>query len=160
MVEVNVYEIIMQVVNFLILLYLLNRFVFSKLQSFLDQRQQEIAANLRNAEEQRLEAQKMIEQQNHQLRESRQEALQIKEEAEQMARKNSEQILKEARQKSQKILEDNEKQLTYQANKTREELVDYLAGISASIVNKVITTQTDQKKLDEQIQKEIKAYKG
>jgi len=160
MVELNFYEIIMQVVNFLILLYLLNRFVFSKLQSFLDQRQQEIADNLKKAEEQRLETQKIMEEQQHQLQQARRQALEIKEEAENMAKKNGEQILKEAREKSNKVLEDNKQQLIYQANKTREDLVDYLAGVSSRIVSKVLSSKADQKMMDEEIQKEIKAYKG
>jgi len=160
MVELNIYEIIMQVVNFLILLYFLNKLLFKKLQVFLDQRQNEIESNLQTAEQQKLDTQKILEKQNHLLRESRQQALQIKEEAENIAKKNSAQILNEAKDKSQQILQDNENQLLHQSNKIKDELTDYLATVSSKIVKKVLSSQTDQKLLDEEIKKEIKAYKG
>ena len=38
MISINIYEIIMQMVNFLILLYLLNRFLIKPLSEFIEKR--------------------------------------------------------------------------------------------------------------------------
>lgn len=83
--------LIAQVVNFVILLWVLKRFAFGPLQAFLDKRRQEIKKGLDDAQE---------------VAKQRQELKVLRQEIEARAKKDAEEILHEARKKGSKEYED------------------------------------------------------
>lgn len=78
--QIDWFTLVAQIVNFLILLYLLKRFLYGPIVETMDKREQEIAARLQKAEEKRSEAREQAEryrQQQRELEEERGERLAI-----------------------------------------------------------------------------------
>ncbi len=160
MVEINIYEIIMQVINFLLLLYILKRFLYAPLQKFMDDRQAAISNDLGNAEKNRLEAEKLLEEQKHLLREAKQESLKIREEAEADARQERDEIIKETKEKAQSILKENQDQLASEMEKMKVSLVDYLAETTGALVEKVVAVNSNSESVEQDLAKEIEVMKN
>ena len=82
MISINVYEIFMQMVNFLILLYLLNKFMIKPLGEFMDKRSKDLDESIKLTESNKIDSEKLLEEQKNLLKEARIEAKQIREKAE------------------------------------------------------------------------------
>ena len=90
MISTNLFEITFQIVNFLILLWLLNKLLFKSLVSYLDKRQDIIKSDLELAKSNKLESEKIIEKQNESLQQALLEAKSIREKAEDSSKKERE----------------------------------------------------------------------
>ncbi len=145
-----------QVVNFLILLFILKKFMFKPILKVLDERKERIASSLKNAEEiekRLLETDEKIDKMmvkatsdiQKMMDESRKEAAELKEELVATAQKNAEEII----QKGQETVKS-------EGEKMRQEIMVNVAQIVAKGMEKVtgkVLTKKDQMQL---IEKEIK----
>lgn len=145
-----------QVVNFLILLFILKKFMYKPILKVLDQRRKTIADSLKNAEEieRRLmqteedrdkilakasaEAQKIAD-------ETKKELALMREEDRQKAKDESEQIIRKAQEvarlESEKVLSE-----------TKAEIIDLVMAVFQKVTGKIVTKE-DQKKI---IEKEVR----
>ena len=160
MVEINNYEIIMQIINFMLMLYILKRFLYIPLQKFMDDRQSAISDDLTSAENSKLETEKLLEEQKHLLREARQESIKIREAAEADARQERDEIMKDTKAKAQAILKENQEQLNSDLEKMKVTLVDYMVETTGNLVKKVVGTNSDSASIEKDIAKEIELMKS
>jgi F-type H+-transporting ATPase subunit b len=98
-ISINIYEIIMQMVNFLILLYLLNRFLIKPLSEFVESRSAGIKSDIDNAKKNKNDSQALLDEQKQLLNDARQEAKSIREKAEQSSVVERDQILQNAKKR-------------------------------------------------------------
>lgn len=145
-----------QVVNFLILLFILKKFMYKPILKVLDERKEKIAASLKNAEEiekRLLETDEKIDKMmvkatsdiQKMMDESKKEAALLKEELTASAQKNAEEIIL----KGQETVKS-------EGEKMRQEIMVGVAQIVAKGMEKVtgkVLTKKDQQQL---IEKEIK----
>lgn len=99
--QIDWFTLVAQIVNFLILLYLLRRFLYQPILNTMDQRERDIADRLKQAEDKQTEADQQAEryrQQQQELQETRQEKLA---EIQQDVEDQRKQLLAEARQEVQ-----------------------------------------------------------
>lgn len=95
--EINFMQVLFQAINFGIILFLLNKFLYKPVQKMLDDRESKINDGLRAAEK-NLSAQSDLEEtKKKQLSKSRKEAAKIISDAKEDAKKQSSAILKKAR---------------------------------------------------------------
>ena len=87
MISINLYEIAFQIINFLILLYLLNRFLTKPLSQFLTNRSESIKQNIEAAESSRTDAEKILKEQKELLKQAHQESQEIRKKAEESSKK-------------------------------------------------------------------------
>lgn len=145
-----------QVVNFLILLFILKKFMYKPILKVLDQRRKTIADSLKNAEEIERKLMQTEEDRDKILAKASAEAQKIadetkkelalmREEDRQKAKDESEQIIRKAQEvarlESEKVLSE-----------TKAEIIDLVMAVFQKVTGKIVTKE-DQKKI---IEKEVR----
>ena len=138
MISINISELIWTVINFFLLLFLLNRFLYKPVISFMEERQAHIDAKLREEEE----AKARIEENDARLLDekakSREEAKKILAlNAEEIEKHNAE-VLQEAKKASVQNRKDAEAALSQRQDKTAQQLHEAAPELAALLTEKLL----------------------
>ncbi len=127
-----------QVVNFLILLWVLRRFAYRPMLQFLDDRSKKIEAGLRDA---KLASEKLSEMERKErevLEAAKKESGAIVARAKESAEKMSEKIIAESREEATRILTEARKKIENERESLRTEMKQELAGLVLLATEKVL----------------------
>lgn len=130
---------IFQVINFLILVFLLSKFLHKPLMTLLDKRNAEIAQSLKNAEKIKVEMRESEEKQLEILNNAKKEASVIFANAKSEATALAESISQNAQEKADKILAKTEEAISNQKEQMKEELKDEIAMLALKMSEKIIS---------------------
>jgi F-type H+-transporting ATPase subunit b len=141
MISINISELIWTVINFFLLLFLLNRFLYKPVISFMEQRQARIDAKLREEEE----AKARIEENDARILEeksrSREEAKKLLAlNAEEIEKHNAE-VLQEAKKASVQNRKDSEAALSQRQEKTAQQLHEAAPELAAMLAEKLLSEE-------------------
>ena len=145
-----------QIVNFLILLFILYRFTYKPVLRMLDNRTKKIEKGLKDADDSQKKLKEITLKEREIIKDARKEAQAIMVKVEEQARKNKEEIIIEAKILSKKILKDAEKKIEEEKNKMMSEVKREIAGLVVMATEKVISEKLDSGKDKELIEKAIK----
>lgn len=154
MISINIYEIVMQIVNFMILLYLLKRFLFTPLISFLDKREETIGSAISSAEDNKVKAAELLEKQEKLLKDARLEARDLRQKAEEAGKKEREQVLNQAKKEASQLIESARNDLAQDVERAKKELVNFTGDLSIKITKNIVKTDLS----DSQHQQVVKSY--
>ncbi len=98
---INWFTVVAQIVNFLILVFLLKRFLYKPIVKHMNEREERIATRLQEAREKRAEAQQQIDEFREKQEEMEEQSRQKLEEAENEAQKHRQELLEQARDQVQ-----------------------------------------------------------
>lgn len=147
---INGWLLAAQIVNFLIILYILKRFAYKPILDVLKKRQQAIKEGLKQAEESRILLEKTKSDEKEILKHAQTESKKIIEET----RKQRDQILEEAENTAkvhaQRIMEDARKQITQESREAQKQLAMQISGLAVEFIQKSagqIFSDEDQDKL-------------
>lgn len=151
--------LVAQIVNFLIILYLLKRFLYKPVLSMLKKRKETVEEGLRQAEEARITLEKTIEEEKKILtkaqdeakkiiEETKKQSLLLSQEAETNTKEKIEKMLLEARQK----IEEEEKEIEAKLSK---KLTNIAVGILQKSLERVFS-EKEQKQIVEKALKQIR----
>jgi F-type H+-transporting ATPase subunit b len=145
--------LIAQIVNFALLLFILQRFLYKPLLKVLADRKQKIADGLKNAEEIEKKLEQITAEREKRLKETAKETEGILKEATQMATK----IIADAHTKAgndvEKIFEKSKQSIEQEREKMRQEMRAELAGLVVAglqIVTGKVLSEKDQKNILEE----------
>jgi F-type H+-transporting ATPase subunit b len=141
MISINISELIWTVINFFLLLFLLNRFLYKPVISFMEQRQARIDAKLREEEEAKARIEendaRILEEKNR----SREEAKKIlAQNAEEIEKHNAE-VLQEAKKASVQNRKDLEAALSQRQEKTAQQLHEAAPELAAMLAEKLLSEE-------------------
>ena len=141
MISINISELIWTVINFFLLLFLLNRFLYKPVISFMEQRQARIDAKLREEEE----AKARIEENDARILDekarSREEAKKLLAlNAEEIEKHNAE-VLQEAKKASVQNRKDSEAALFQRQEKTAQQLHEAAPELAAMLAEKLLSEE-------------------
>ena len=141
MISINISELIWTVINFFLLLCLLNRFLYKPVISFMEQRQARIDAKLREEEE----AKARIEENDARILDekarSREEAKKLLAlNAEEIEKHNAE-VLQEAKKASVQNRKDSEAALSQKQEKTAQQLHEAAPELAAMLAEKLLSEE-------------------
>ena len=141
MISINISELIWTVINFFLLLFLLNRFLYKSVISFMEQRQARIDAKLREEEE----AKARIEENDARILDekarSREEAKKLLAlNAEEIEKHNAE-VLQEAKKASVQNRKDSEAALSQRQEKTAQQLHEAAPELAAMLAEKLLSEE-------------------
>jgi F-type H+-transporting ATPase subunit b len=142
-VQIDWFTLVAQIVNFLILLYLLRRFLYGPIIETMDRREQEIAARLQEAEEKRSEAEQQAEryrQQRRELEEKRGEQLTAIQKEVEARRKE---LLEEAHEDVQQKKQDWQEALQREQDAFMQELRQQLGREAAEVARRALQDLAD-----------------
>lgn len=146
----NTGDIVFQLAMFIILLALLKKFAWGPLMGIMKQREEHIANEIESAEKSRVESSKLLEEQRELLKEARQEAQVLIENAKKQGDLQREEIITTARAEAKRLKEGAKVEIEQQKEQAVAALREQVASLSVLIASKVIEkelTVDDQEKL-------------
>ena len=146
-----------QVVNFLILLWVLKKFVYVPLIKVMETRQGKIEKGLKDAEESERRLESMKEEEKRVLEKARKEAQKIIEKAEEQAKKNSEEVTKKTKEKAEQIVQEAKSEIAEEKKKILQEAKSEVAELVFLATKKVVEGEISKK--DNQIIRKITEIK-
>jgi len=156
-VNLNITTLI-QVVNFLILIALLSRFLFAPLKKFLAERAEGIEKALAEARLARETAAKAQEENRAQILATQREAAALREQAQREVESERQRLLKQSRDEAQRVLDEAKAAIEMETKRARaalrEEVVTLILAAAERLLGRSMTTE-DQKRLAEQYVREL-----
>jgi F-type H+-transporting ATPase subunit b len=131
-------------VAFVVLLVLLGRFAFKPIAEALDRRGETIKKSIEEAEKQRADAKRLMDDYQKQLAEARTEANKIIEEARGLGENVRKEVVEKANAEASALLQRSQEELQRQKEKGVQELKDTVASLSVQIASKVIEKELNE----------------
>jgi F-type H+-transporting ATPase subunit b len=161
--DVNWVGLAFQVLNFLLLLYLLNRFLFKPLLARMDERSAKIEKGLEDAESAARDRELARAEREAAVSEARKEAAEMIARANKIAEDTRNQILSEARAEAEKVTARAREEIQAEKERAMAELRAEVADLALSAAAKLIRTQMDattQRRLVEEFLAEASAERA
>jgi len=157
-VEINLGSMLFQLLAFIILFILLKKYAFGPLLGVMEKRQQQIDDQIKSAETNRQEADRLLKEQNETMQKSRIEAHQIIENAKASSEKQALDILDNAKAEAERIKNQALQEIKLEKEKAVAELREQVGALSVLIAAKMIEKEIDEKtqsKLIDDIMKQV-----
>ncbi|MFH1657412.1 MAG: F0F1 ATP synthase subunit B [bacterium] len=142
-----------QIINFLVVLYVLRRFAYRPFLSVLAERKKKIESGVKKAEEAEAEIKLVREQKDKILRNTQQKATQILRQSEDQAKVKTEQILSATQVEREVILKEAEEEGRREVEKMQKNQREEVLGISLSLAEKILQEKIDIVKDKEIVEK-------
>ena len=139
MISINLYEIFMQMINFLILLYFLNKFLLKPLATYINNRTNTIKNNLESASKNKEISEDLVNQQRELLADARKEAKQIRDKASDVTKAERKRILDETNQEAENMITRAKDELDLSINKLKKDLLAEVGELSVDLAEKILT---------------------
>jgi F-type H+-transporting ATPase subunit b len=138
---VDLPKLIFQIVNFLLLLYLLNRFLFKRVLQILDERTARIRKGLEDAEAAKRDRELAQAEREAALDEARKEAQAMLARANKIAEDTRSEILDKARSESEALIARAREEITAEKDKAMAELRGQVADLALDAAGKLVRSQ-------------------
>ena len=155
---VDVPKLIFQVINFLLLLYLLNRFLFKAVIRMLDERQQRISKGLEDAEAAARDRDLARAEREAALDEARKEAQAMIARATKIADDSKAEILAEAKAQAEKATSKARDEITAEKDRALAELRTHVAELAIEAAGRLVKSEMNaptQRRLVEEFLAEV-----
>ena len=147
--------LIAQIVNFLVLLFILWKFAYGPVLAMLEKRQKKIEKGLADAEEAHKNLEKSEEKQKEILKHARTEAKDIVEKAREQAEKAKSEMALEAKAQAEKIVTVAKAEIEQEKQKTIAEIKSEIGSLIVAATEKIVGEKMDEEKDREIIEKAI-----
>lgn len=142
-----------QLINFLIVWWVLKKYVFVPLLKRLDERQSFIAESMKKAESIQVKEQEAMARQNHLISQAQKQAAQVLEEVQKQSEQVRQDLLKEAQSQSDRLLVQTRQKLDQEkkqmVEEAKKEVLSLSTLLASRILNKEIGAQDENKYLQE-----------
>lgn len=156
---VDLPKLLFQVINFLLLLYLLNRFLFKPVLKLLDEREARIKKGLEDAEAAARDRELAKAEREAALDEARKEAAAMVARANKIAEDSRAEILADAKAQADKVTERAREEITAEKDRAMAELRTTVADLALDAASRLVRSEmngTTQRRLVEDFLKEVK----
>jgi F-type H+-transporting ATPase subunit b len=149
-----------QIIAFLILYVLLSKFAFGPLFGMMEKRRQMVKDQLQTADNNRKQAEQLLEEQKQALQQARKEAYEIIEQAKQTSSKQADEIIIAARAETNRLKDEALQDIESEKNKAVAALRSQVSAMSVMIASKIIEKQIDEKSQQELVEHYLKEVGG
>ena len=147
--------LVAQIVNFVILLFLLKKFLYKPLINLMNKRREKIIEGLEKAKKGEEEFVKIAELREKELAKIQKEAEGLIQKAKEIGDKKQQEILKEAENKTKKIIEEAKGRIEIEKEKMLKEVRKDIANLVINATEKILKEKIDEKKDKELINQAI-----
>jgi F-type H+-transporting ATPase subunit b len=140
---VDLPKLIFQIVNFLLLLYLLNRFLFKRVFALLDERQARISKGLEDAEAAARDRELARAERDAALAEARKEAAEMLARANKIADDTRKEILATAKADAEQVTERAREEINAEKERAMAELRAEVADLALAAAGKLVRREMD-----------------
>jgi F-type H+-transporting ATPase subunit b len=149
-----------QIIAFLFLYVLLSKFAFGPLFGMMEKRRQMVKDQLQTADNNRKQAEQLLEEQKQALQQARKEAYEIIEQAKQTSSKQADEIIIAARAETNRLKDEALQDIESEKNKAVAALRSQVSAMSVMIASKIIEKQIDEKSQQELVEHYLKEVGG
>ncbi len=156
---VDVPKLAFQIINFLLLLYLLNRFLFKRVFDLLDERSSKISKGLEDAEAAARDRELARAEREAAVAEARKEANQMIARANKIAEDTRNEILTSARTEAEKVSTRAREEIVAEKDRAMAEIRGQVADLALAAAGKLVRHEMDdptQRRLVEEFLAEVK----
>ncbi len=160
--DINLVGLVFQVINFLLLLYLLNRFMFKPLLARMDERAAKIEKGLEDAEAAARDRELARAEREAAVSEARKEAAEMLARSNKIAEDTRNEILSEARSEAEKVTQRAREEINAEKEKAMSELRSQVADLALEAAAKLVRSDmnaTTQRRLVEEFLAEVPSEK-
>lgn len=143
-ISIDVWRMIMQIINLIILFLLVKKFLFKPVQNILAKRQQEVDTMYADAQTAQTEAETMRDEYTRNLANAKQEAADIIHSASQTAQSRSEEMIREAQTEAAAIKAKATDDIAREKKKAINEIKDEISGMAVDIAGKVVEREINE----------------
>ncbi len=161
--SVDVWKLGFQVVNFLLLLYLLNRFLFKPVLARLDERSTKIGKGLEDAEVAARDRELARAEREAAVTEARKDAADMLARANKIAEDTRKEILDQARSEAEKVTARAREEIVAEKDRAMAEIRSQVADLALMAAGKLVQREMDgptQRRLVEEFLAEVKPAKS
>lgn len=151
--------LVAQIVNFLIIFYLLKRFLYKPILDMLGKRKDIISESLKQAEETRITLEKTIEEEKKILLNAQNESKKIIEEAKLQAAQSAKEIEENAKTQTEKMLREAKQQIEYESKEIEKKISEKISVIAADMLTKSLEGIFNAKEQKQILEKSLKKIK-
>ncbi|MFA5872007.1 MAG: F0F1 ATP synthase subunit B [Parcubacteria group bacterium] len=148
--------LVAQIINFLVLLFVLYKFAYRPLLAMLEKRTKKIEQGLKDAELSHKQLEESEKRQAEVLHKARLEAKDIVEKAREQAEKGRSEIVAESKTQSDKLISDARAQIEQEKQKMFSEIKSEIGGLVVAATEKIIDEKLSSEKDKNLIEKVIK----
>lgn len=145
-----------QVVNFLIILYLLKRFLYKPILDTLKKRENEIKEGIKQAEDARILLEKTEEREKQILKKAQESAKQTINEAKSEALVLAQKIEEDSKKQAEKILSQAREQIALEAKEAEKKLTSKIGALSVDLLQASLKEIFSEKEQKEVLEKAVK----
>ena len=156
-VSLTPWTMIFEVVNLLIVMLILKKFLFKPVTAVLEQRQAEIGGMYKKAEDAQKEAQALKQAYDERMSGARKEADELIVAAQDSARRRGDEIVEDARDEAVLLRRRAEEDIELQKRKALREARDELADMAVDIAGKVVEREVTREDHDRLVEEFIKS---
>ncbi len=151
--------LIIQLGSFLVLVWLLGKYLYKPLTEFLDKRAGQVRQIIDEAKDDQQKSRENLSESKARLDEVRDEILQLKAEADKQADYHRRQIVDEAKKEAEHIVARSKEEIEKQAREAREEIKKQVGNLSVDIAGKIIEKELNAKNHEHIIRNAIEQIK-
>ncbi|MEX2459751.1 MAG: F0F1 ATP synthase subunit B [Paenibacillaceae bacterium] len=148
------------IVSFLILFWLLKKYAFGPLFGIMEQRRVLVQSQLSNAENNRLESEKLLAEQKQAIIDAKKSAYDILEQARQASGRQTEELIHAAKAETIRLKEEALKDIEIEKNNAVAALRSQVSALSVMIASKIIEKQVDEKSQEQLVEHYLKEVGG
>lgn len=153
--EGNLFTVFATMVNFVILIFVLKHFLFSKISNVIDNRNNETIETINNAEDYKIEAQSLKKSFEKQIATLENKGREIVKEAKAKADSQAKDIIHEAEEKASLLLKQAENEIQRLNRKAVDDLRQEIGALAILAAEKILEKNLDHKEQQEVIGKII-----
>jgi F-type H+-transporting ATPase subunit b len=160
---VDWFKLGLQILNFLVILYLLNRFAFKPLIHYMDERAARIAKGLENAEAAERDRELAQQEREAALADARKEGQAVIARATKIAEDSRAEILATAKAEAEKLVARAQEEITADREKAMTELREQVADLALAAAGKLVGSEMNaatQRRLVDDFLAEVKPAAG
>jgi F-type H+-transporting ATPase subunit b len=153
------YSMIIVILNFILLLIVLNKLLFKPLKQFLTDRQKSVQQEIDQAKDKHNSADELLNQRDEELKKSSEEIRELNHMAKKEAERKADDILQEAKERKKHIMQETEEQLAHKQEVAQQRIEQDIAVLVSDLTAKLLNKKVDDvqdKDLIESIIKEGK----
>lgn len=147
--------LVVQVLSFLLLVYILRRFAWNPLMNMMEERRNQIEANIANAEKERLQAEQIKREYQEEMRKARQEAQEVIAKATKLSEQRAAEILASAHEEAEKIKKAALVDIERERDRAIAQVQAQVADLSVAVAEKIIRKNLDVKGQEDMIEQFI-----
>ena len=146
----------MQIVNFLILLWGVNKLLITPLSAFLEKRSQKIKSDLDQAESGREEVVRLVDEQKALLQKARVEAKEIRENTENAVKKEREFLLQNTKKESEVLIDNAKREIDLDFARAKKQLISEVGSMVVSLSETVLREKLEKNERETLVDEGIK----